>query len=160
MEPFDRYPYGGRKLLGPPRTGDGTCRRGYGLSLMRKTGQTTCAHRGMNLVDDYRHWLLTAVDHVVPMSTLRQLDIPTEFGGDCINMVLACAGCNGFRNRYAVDLVLAPKRSAPDVWTLEDFLTLRDAVFAQRFEIIATRRQVEMAFFEERHWLERPQLNQ
>ena len=70
MLPFDSYPNGGRRL------------------------------RELDLFADYHRWLLLPVDHVVPAGVARGLEIPAAIYEDAINLVLACAGCNGFDNRY------------------------------------------------------------
>jgi hypothetical protein len=141
---FDRYPGGGRHILGRPKGGDGTCRLGYGLALQRLTSESSCAYCGVSLIDTYHHWLLMSVDHVVPAGEARRLGISPEFYEDAINLVLCCAGCNGFGNRYRREI---EPRGA---WTLDDFLDLCDAIFAERFERIAARRNWEIAQFESR----------
>jgi 5-methylcytosine-specific restriction endonuclease McrA len=146
--PFTAYPSGGSVLLGSPKRLD-NCRHGYGLEVRDATGQTTCAYCGESLVDDYRHWLLMAVDHVVPSSEGKRLCIPGQFTGDFINLVLCCSGCNGFGNRYRV--AADPQTE----WTLAEFVTLRDRIFAERSVLIADRRTKEMAFYRD-HW-ERPE---
>jgi 5-methylcytosine-specific restriction endonuclease McrA len=142
--PFDAYPYGGKQLLGR-RTG-ANARREYGLRLQRLTGQTTCAWCGVDLVADFYRWLLLSVDHVVPTSEARRLGIPLEFSEDYVNHVLACAGCNGFDNRYHG--THAPR----DTWTLEESVALRDAIFLERKTRIAERRSRDQGFFESRPW--------
>ena len=87
MDPFDRYPNGGRVLLGR-RAGD-NARRGYALRLQQMTGQTCCTWCGVDLVCDYYHWLLLCLDHVVPTQEAIRLGIPLEFSDDYINLVLA-----------------------------------------------------------------------
>jgi hypothetical protein len=86
--PFDSYPGGGKELLGKLRGSDGTSRRGYGLDFQRRTGQSSCAYCGSNLVENYVHWLLMSIDHVVPTLELlirpRLRTLPerkTEHGG-------------------------------------------------------------------------------
>jgi hypothetical protein len=142
--PFNAYPGGGSVLLGTPRN-PYNCRQGWALEIRKLTGQTACAYCGGSLVDDYRHWLLMAVDHVVPSSEGRRLGIPSLFIGDFANLVLCCSGCNGFGNRYRV---AEEPRAA---WTLEEFMALRDRVFAERNRLVAARREKEKAFYE-RAW--------
>lgn len=146
MLPFNEFPHNGRQLLGRPAVGTGSSRTGYGLSLQRRTGQKDCAYCGVSLVSDYYRWLLLTVDHVVPAGEARRLGIPTEFYEDAINLVLACSGCNGFLNRYR-----CTADPSPD-WSLRQFVALRDAVFANRFQIIASRRAQEMKLFERKLW--------
>jgi hypothetical protein len=146
MNVFDRYPLRGRTLLGRPKDLTGACRSGYGLGLQRLTGETSCAYCGVSLIDDYHHWLLMSVDHVVPGGEARRVGIDAQLYEDAINLVLCCSGCNGFGNRYRC--VADPQ----SVWTLEGFLALRDRIFAERFERIAARRAAEIAFFESGPW--------
>jgi hypothetical protein len=143
---FDRYPNSGRQLLGRPSSGDGTCRSGYGLALQRLTGGSTYAYCGVSLVDDYHHWLLMSIDHVVPSAEARRVGISPSFSEDAINLVLCCAGCNDSGNRYRCEI--GPREN----WTLDEFLTLRDAIFADRFQRIAMRRAREMTVFESKPW--------
>ncbi|MHB1414243.1 MAG: HNH endonuclease [Chloroflexota bacterium] len=140
-------------MLGRPKGGDGTCRHGYGLDFQRRTGQTQCAYCGLSLVDSYDHWLLMALDHVVPAGEIARLGIPADFGADCINLVLVCSACNGFKNRFTVLENLALPRAELDDWTLDPFLTLRDAVFAARRQQVAQRREIEKMFFTDQPWL-------
>ncbi len=149
MNPFDDYPDKGRRLLGQPRR-QGNCRHGYGLDLQKHAGATLCAYCGMSLVDDYHHWLLMCVDHVIPLSQAAELQIPDKYSKDLVNCVLACSGCNTLDNRYRV----------PEEWTknlrpgeLDDLLALRDRVFEDRNQRVAERRRKEMAFFDTRPWL-------
>ena len=60
----------------------------------------SCAYCDVSLVDDYYHWLLMSVDHVVPSSEAKRLGIPVASYEDYINLVLCCSGCNGFGNRF------------------------------------------------------------
>jgi hypothetical protein len=114
--------------------------------LQHLTGQTRCAWCGVDLVGDSYRWLLVAVDHVVPTGEARRLGIPLAFSEDYLNLVVACAGCNGFDNQYR------STRAPQESWTLEEFVALRDAVFLERQPRIAERRTRELAFFESRPW--------
>lgn len=146
MNVFDHYPSGGRELLGRPKWGDGTCRSGYGLALQRLTGEYTCAYCELSLVDTYHHWLLMSIDHVVPTAEARRVGIHTDFSEDAINLVLCCAGCNGFGNRYRC--TIEPQAE----WTLDEFLALRDSIFADRFQRIGVRREKELGLFALKPW--------
>lgn len=145
MKPFDDFPHSGTALLGRPRSG-GSCRTGYGLSIQHMTGQSACAYCGVDLTSDYYRWLLMNIDHVVPAAEARLLGIPEDFFEDAINKVLACSGCNGFLNRYK------PVASRLSVWTLEQFVALRDRSFEERTRLIADRRRIEVEIFESRPW--------
>jgi hypothetical protein len=144
--PFSSYPHGGQVLLGRPPGDQGSCRMGYSLGLQRVTGQSTCAYCRLSMVDDYYHWLLMSVDHEVPRGEALRLGIDPAFSEDVINLVLCCAGCNGFGNRYRTQAIPHP------AWSLQEFLALRDQVFADRYDQIATRRLVELARFAAKPW--------
>lgn len=104
MMPFDQYPGGGSELIG--KCGGANCRHECGLKLRRLTGQTSCAYRGLNLVDTYENWLLMLVDYVVPTKTDLAMGIEKDWLQDCCNTVLCCAGSNGFGNRFKALTVL------------------------------------------------------
>ena len=144
---FETYPKGGRILLGRPKN-PGNCRYGYGLELQRLTGQTACAYCGVSLVDDYYHWLLMSVDHVVPSGEAKRLRIGPEFYEDLINLVLCCSGCNGFGNRFRLPYDYRPG----GLWTLQRFADLRDESFNTRLQSIANRRASEQNFFASQPW--------
>jgi hypothetical protein len=142
--PFASYPEGGRSLLG--RASGDTARRGYGLAFMKKTGQTTCAYCGLDLVNKYESWLQLALDHVVPESVCRGYGLPNEWTHDSSNKVLACAACNGFRNRYR------QPADAVCPTTLDEFFDLRDRIFAERKALILDSHESEREFFQRRPW--------
>jgi 5-methylcytosine-specific restriction endonuclease McrA len=121
--PFASYPDQGRKLKG--RLSGGNCRHEYGLKFMKVTGQTKCAYCGLDIAGVYENWLNMALDHVVPVSVCQELRIPGEWCNDLSNLVLSCAACNGFGNRYRKDNALSPK-------TVEEFYVLRDTIFVER----------------------------
>lgn len=145
MEPFGFYPGEGRELLGQPNRTD-NCRHGYGIELQKMTGLMHCAYCGVSLVDDYYRWLLMVVDHVVSVGEAKRLGIQSEYRGDFINMVLCCAGCNGFNPRYKVE------REPQSDWTVAEFVALRDQVFADRSQLIAKRRAEEIAYYNGKPW--------
>src|SRR3712207_694537 len=124
MHPFDQYPEGGRVLLGWVR--GSSARRAYGRRLQQVTGQSRCTYCGVNLIDDYYRWLLLSVDHVVPAREAVRLGIPNEFSEDLTNLVLSCSACNGFDNQFKI------KRAPQSTWTVDEFVALRDQVFAER----------------------------
>jgi hypothetical protein len=145
MIPFHTYPQGGQSPLGKPKN-SANCRYGYGLELQRLTGQTNCAYCGVSLVDDYYHWLLMSVDHVVPRGEALRLGIPAQYSEDFINLVLCCAGCNGFGNRYRL-----PHEARP-YWQLHEFVAIRDEAFAARFKSITIRREAEQRVYLSKPW--------
>jgi hypothetical protein len=147
MMPFDSYPGEGRVPLG--RIAGSNCRRGYGMTFIQVTGQTTCAYCGLDLVACFQAFLQMAIDHVVPKNVCRSLSLPDEWVEDCINKVLACWACNGFDNRFAVEESCACPR------TLEAFCELRDRIFAERKARIAVCRKKEEEFFNRRLWEQR-----
>lgn len=144
MLPFESYPGGGRELLG--RVRGANCRREYGLTFMRRTGQTRCAYCGMDFAIAYETWLTMALDHVVPTSVCTSLGVPDEWREDYSNRVLACAACNGFRNRYK------PTIDVVEPLTLDVFYDLRDHIFAERKDLIAASHESEREFFDGRPW--------
>ncbi len=143
--PFEHYPDDGLKLL-PRMTGD-TARREYGLKLQRMTAQSFCAYCETSLVDDYLHWLLLTVDHVLPVGECDRLGIPEEYRNSYSNIVLCCSGCNGFGNRYRI-----PWNQVDHDWTVEKFCQLRDKVFTDRKASILLRRTDEIRFFNSKPW--------
>ena len=122
-------------------------RREDGLWLMENASQDSCAYCDVSLVDTYHHWLLLNVGHVVPARECARLGIPDGWHHSFTNTVLSCFGCNMFDNRYSIDWQ-APK--APDDWTVQEFITLRDRVFRERHRRIGERRACETRFFQER----------
>jgi hypothetical protein len=139
MLPFNTYPYGGRKLLG--KLHGTTCRRGYGLDFMKKTGQHSCAYCGRDFSQSYENWLSMALDHVVPTSVCKGWGLDKTWTDDCVNKVLACAACNGFDNRYMPTV----ERVCPQ--SLDVFFDVRDRIFLERKELIRKSHEEELAFF-------------
>jgi len=150
MNLFDAYPQGGRVLRGKPRDNSNT-RHGQGIELQQLTKQSTCGYCEVSLIDDYYHWLLMSVDHVVPRSVAESLGIIPVYYEDFINLILCCSGCNGLKNRDTVAKLGLPHEPQPS-WTLEEFLSFRDQVFAVRRRRIEDRRKEEQAFFNSRPW--------
>ena len=142
MKPFDDYPGGGNTIL--KKMGRANSRREDGKWLMDNTSQYSCVYCGVNLVDDYYHWLLLNVGHVIPVGECNRLEIPKEWHHSFTNAVLACFGCNLFDNRYSIGWQ-EPK--ATGMWTVPAFVSLRDQVFKERKERILKRRGDEVAFF-------------
>ena len=138
---FERYPGEGRRQLGPRRGSN--ARWEYGLQLRRQTGEMTCAYCGTDLFSSYDRWLTLQVDHAVPTSVAKNLGIPFQLYEDMFNLVLACAACNGFDNRYRYRVDVPPQAT----WTVEEFVVIRDAIFADRSARIAARHDIERAFF-------------
>ena len=145
MKPFDDYPGEGLRILKKmPRA---NTRREDGRWLMENAHQDRCAYCAVSLVDDYLHWLLTNVDHVIPVSECTRLNIPEEWHHSFTNAVLACSGCNQFDNRYTIEW----RQPQPvDAWTVSDFVSLRDRAFKEGKSRILNRRTDEIRFFSER----------
>ena len=144
LQPFASYPDSGRALLG--RVKGANCRHEYGLQFMRKTEQTCCAFCGLDFAASYQNWLQMALDHVVPTRTGTVKCIPAEWLDDSSNKVLACAACNGFRNRYR----LSESEVCPT--TLDGFYDLRDRVFAERKALVMESHEWERTFFDKSPW--------
>ena len=146
MKPFDDYPGGGYTIL--PKLRSGNARRKYGHWLVEH-GQESCAYCGMSLVDSYEHWLLLTVDHVIPVSDKdrkegHRLGIPKSWYESYSNIVLACSGCNGFRNLYKVC-----SREAKEPWEESEFFRLRDRVFQEKQALIDEARVEEVRFYKD-----------
>ena len=143
--PFELYPDDGLSML--PKMPGGNARHGYGLKLQRLTNQTRCAYCGRSLVDDYFHWLLLSVDHVIPAAEGKRMGIPNDWVESYSNIVLCCLGCNGFGNRYQI-----PVGELPEIWTVATFCQLRNRVFSDRKARILIRMAAEIQFFESKPW--------
>ena len=143
MKPFDDYPGGGYAPILPRLKGT-DARHEYGHCLV-KHGQTSCAYCGVSLVDDYYHWLLLSVGHVIPGKEYKRLGIPPSWGESYSNIVLACSGCNGFDNRYEITW-----QEPKDKWTESEFFVLRDKVFAARTLRIERARVDDSDFYEQK----------
>jgi hypothetical protein len=74
------------------------------------------------------------------------MHIPNEWYEDYSNMVLTCAACNRFCNRYSPSAEIA----APD--TLGDFYQILDLIFVERTIKIKARRKAERRFFSHKPW--------
>ena len=101
----------------------------------------------MILVDSYEHWLLLTVDHVVPVSDRdrregHRLGIPKNWHESYSNIVLACSGCNGFRNRYEVSW-----QEPREKWDECEFFKFRDRVFQEKAALIDDARNNEISFY-------------
>ncbi len=142
MKPFDDYPGEGKAIL--KKMGRTNSRREDGLWLMKNAGQDRCAYCEVSLVDDYYHWLLLNVDHVIPASQCKRLGIPDGWHHSFTNTVLACFGCNLFDNHYSI---VWEEPKAANEWTELAFVSLRDKVFKERKERILKRRRDEVDFF-------------
>jgi len=53
-------------------------------------------------LDNFYHWLLLSVDHVVPAQEARRLGISMFHYQGMINLVLSCSACNHFDNGFTV----------------------------------------------------------
>jgi hypothetical protein len=145
MFPFDQYPYDGVNPL--PKHSETNARHGYGLELQKITGQNYCVYCGISLVDNYYHWLLLSVDHVIPISECKRLEIPEIWAKSYSNLVLCCSGCNGFDNRYKLDVSQYNMN-----WTFKEFCNLRNKVFQERQERIQYCRNKELQFYNTHPW--------
>jgi hypothetical protein len=144
MMPFDAYPHRGRRPIGR-LTGD-NCRHEYGLRLQKLIGLNKCAYCGLNFVDTYDHWLMMAVDHIVPTHAGKELGISPEWLEDYWNTVLCCSACHEFGNLSPLETDL----TCPE--TSEEFIALRDRLFVERKRYVLLSHEHELAFFDERPW--------
>lgn len=140
--PFSQYKESGRALLGKARSGDGTCRHGYGLDVFEQCG-TACVYCDRELGEPYEIWLDISVDHVIPVETIKGLDYPREWVDDLANLVTCCRACNEFLNNYSVN---------DDVpTTVEEFFDLRDQHYMKKRELARERHRREREWH--RDWL-------
>ena len=140
MKPFDDYPQGGDTILCNKLSSANT-RRKDGHWLVKR-GQSSCAYCEMSLIDSYEHWLLLTVDHVIPRKEGHRLRIPRDWRESYSNIVLACSGCNGFRNRYEISW-----QEHKEFLSESEFLELRDRVFQERKALIEKARNREKHFY-------------
>jgi hypothetical protein len=147
MKPFDEYPGKGIELLG--RVKGANCRHEYGLKFMKQTGQTKCAYCGLDFTESYNNWVTMALDHVIPASVCKTLDIKIKWSDDSANKVLACSACNSYCNRYK------PEEQLSKLESEVEFFKLRDEIFEKRKAKIDERRQQEIKFFNAKHWLDK-----
>ena len=133
--PFDAYPQGGRELLGAPRWGDGSSRRGYGVDVFRECGNV-CVYCGLEMDTTYEGWLHLSVDHVVP-SHLANKGFPAAWIEDITHMVTCCRACNEFLNGYRVSDEAPVDHGA--------FLALRDRHFVAKHDAVRKRHADERA---------------
>jgi 5-methylcytosine-specific restriction endonuclease McrA len=138
--PFASYPGGGRRLTGKFLT-NGPSRTFAGLNLMKFTRQTRCAYCRLDFLQ-YANWLIMCVDHVVPSGYIKENGINTEWEHDYANLVLACAPCNGFDNRYK------PRFPPQPLETPEQFLSFRDQVFVERRANVLALRESQRSIFQ------------
>ena len=136
--PFDRYKGGGKRLLGPPPSGDGTTRHGYGLAVMDQCG-TRCVYCERDLEVPYESWLDLSIDHVVPQHTIKYRRYPEEWVKDLANIVISCRACNEFLNAVKVD--------APAPKNLMEFFYLRDVVFCSKRKLALKRHSEEQTWY-------------
>jgi hypothetical protein len=127
-----------RELRGRPKN-TANARHGYGFRLL--IGERKCAYCGTDLTNCYESWLRMSVDHVVPLKVCENFGVPRELSRDYANLVLACAACNGFANRYRPDFDIARPI------TPKAFFDFRDRVFGERRELIANKHRDEISFF-------------
>ena len=139
MTPFESYSRGGREPLGSPRTGDGTCRHGYGPPVFSQCG-SACVYCGRELLDSYEAWLDVSIDHVVPRS-VSWYSRCRPWVDDLFNLATCCRACNEFLNQF--------KCGDSEPATLNAFLTIRDRVFAAKHAHANQRHN------EERSWYDR-----
>jgi hypothetical protein len=128
-------------LLGRPWQGDGSCRGGYGLAVMRRYG-TTCAYCARDLAGSYEAWLDLSVDHVVPRNAIA-VGVSVEWIEDLLNHVTCCRACNEFLNGLRITVVPPTDLAA--------FTELRDFVLSVKRERAIERHRVERTKFQQLH---------
>jgi hypothetical protein len=135
--PFEKYMGRGRILLGPPGSGDGSCRHGYGPPVFEQCGRR-CVYCDRDLFESYESWLDVSVDHVVPRST-AWYQRKKQYIEDMFNLVTCCRACNEFLNQYQCD--------APEPATVEEFTVHRDLVFREKRQLAEDRHMKERLAF-------------
>ncbi len=131
MMPFDAYPHRGRRPIG--RLSGDNCRHDYGLKLQRITGISKCAYCGLNFADTYDHWLMMAVDHVVPSFGGEELGINEDWLEDYWNIVLCCSACDAFGNPFKIpDDVVCPSSAEEFLRCATAFLHYGNGPFSNR----------------------------
>ncbi len=139
MLPFEKYQDAGKRELGRPKSGDGSCRFGYGPPVFLQCGER-CVYCDRNLASSYDSWLDISVDHVVPKSTpwaSRQ----SQWIEDIFNLVTCCRACNEFLNQYEC--------TEPEPRCVADFTTIRDATFQRKREKALARHAEEKGRYHE-----------
>ncbi|GCE27535.1 hypothetical protein KDA_30190 [Dictyobacter alpinus] len=147
-DPLDHYPVLDLSKLKSLNTNQKTFRESYGLELYRQTGQTGCAYCGISFVDsnsnNFTHWLMMSVDHVVPRKTALLLSIDQNIWDSILNLVLCCRSCNDYGNRdrqkvpYQPEVVNSP----------EAFLHWRRDTFRYRFQKISEKRAHDLGTYQ------------
>ena len=79
---------------------------------------------------------------MIPVVDRDRLRIPTNCHEPYRNIVPACSGCNGFRNRFEVTC-LEPRASLRE----SDFFKLRDRVFQEKKGLKEKARNNEKDFY-------------
>ena len=151
MDASDHIPFGyrgsGRKLLGRPLPGDGTCRRGYGPPVFAECG-SACVYCGREMGEKYESWLDLSIDHVIPRETIKRLGWPSEWIEDIANLVTCCRACNEFSNGHRV--------ADPAPVTEDEFFTLHDRHFLAKGAWVIERHASERGWYEEWTRVRRP----
>lgn len=138
--PFDAYREGWRELLGAPRWGDGSSRRGYGVDVFSECGYV-CVYCGLDMDTTYEGWLQLSVDHVMP-SHLANKGYPAAWIEDITNMVTCCGACNEFLNGHRMNDDPPADQGS--------FLALRDRHFAEKRDTVRRRHADERAWYSSR----------
>lgn len=124
--------------LGKPNQGDGTCRGGYGVDVVKRYG-ANCAYCNRDLSASYEDWLDLSVDHVVPRNAVAA-GVPSEWIEDLHNHVPCCRACNEFLNGFRITV---------DIPTdIVGFLALRDSVLDAKRVHACRRHDVERERFD------------
>jgi hypothetical protein len=135
VEPFDKYPDKGLK---PIRRLRGTvARHGHAREVL-ENGGFACAYCGLDMTV-FEGWLQLSVDHVIPQQMVT-FNWNPDWVLDEFNVVACCRPCNDLFNR---DPVLGDPPAS-----LEEFIAIRDRVFADRRVRILERRAAERDWFD------------
>ncbi len=140
---FNSYPALESELLQPAWKGS-NCRHEYGWDHIRLTKQDRCAYcEKVYFLKELKDWFTMALDHVIPVSVCKSLEIDMTWCRSTANAVLACSTCNTLCNRY-VPLTLPQKPES-----FQEFLKLRNAIFLERKRLIQDAQSREEKVFRE-----------
>jgi hypothetical protein len=92
------------------------------------------------------HWLMMAVDHIIPTHAGKERGIAPDWLEDYWNTVLCCSACREFSELSPLETDL----NCPE--TAEEFLVVRDRIFVEPKRAILLGHEHELAFFDSRPW--------
>ncbi len=158
-DPLDQYPVLDLISLKALNTATQGFRADFGHRLYQQIGQKRellrcayCEFPG----DDFKGWLMMSLDHVIPISAAKALEIDKNLWDSVLNLVFCCRVCNDFnrgvKSSEAEALKILPyqpeSRASP-----EEFLRLRKATFPRRLEHIIQEREKALLIYQSPRWV-------